>query len=489
MKPVVAWIRASLLATIVLATGTATAMDGGPNTGGKTCTDSNDCTQSAGHCHPTRHECVECLSARNCSTGLVCTPEGVCTECGSDADCPMNSPYCAAGSCIECRTDANCGSEGVVCAGGVCGSCGDGICHRSELIFDSIDFREVTGCPEDCASQCPTLTLNVNEVRTVSLTRNLFQFNCTGLSDLNDIAVAFTAPKGFYYLLRMTPDVSGAFMSLSERSDCLGEDRGCSYGDLTSHLFIGTAGQSQMFVIESQTARSVELEITEYGPICDNAPGEPVPEGCEITEPPADAGKPPEEQTVECLSHANDRGDPTCAGVTCACTECPRVYDSCGEAEGCTDVVQCMHDKGCIGVDCYTSGACRRLVDSQGGVSGPAFRAATALQACTLSHLCTLPCAEADAGATSPPDAGPLCTPGRRVACSCEGGASGTRRCNESGASFTECVCSSPEVPEPASCDCNLGRRASSGGVALLLFGLIAGLAVRRGGHASRRYR
>jgi hypothetical protein len=264
-------------------------------------------------------------------------------------------------------------------------------------------------------------------------------------------------------------------------TECGGAIMGC-YGSNGSALFSFTAGESALFAIESPTARDFELQMVEYEPVCFEG-------DCGPVEP--DGGQPTEAQTAECLADAGKRGDPICAGVTCACTECPRAYDACGEAEGCTDVVQCMHDKSCIGVDCYTSGACRRLVDVQGGVSGPAFRTATALQACTLSHLCALPCSDeqADAGEASPPDAGPLCVPGRRVACACEGGASGTRRCNESGTTFAECVCAPPEVPEPASCDCSVGRRASPGGVALLLFGLTAGLAGLRRGHASRRYR
>jgi hypothetical protein len=480
MKPVVAQIGAGWLAAVLLFAGGASARDGGPEAGttgdaGKSCASSDDCTRPAVHCHPARHECVECLSNRNCGFGLVCdVASGVCAGCASDGDCPVETPYCASGACVECRTDANCGNQGVVCSGGVCGSCGDGICHLGERLADRSGFNEIGGCPEDCASLCPTLTLELNEVRTVAPTRNLFELYCGDAIRTNDFTVTFTAPKEFNYRLKLRADEDDPSLTISPLTDCREANSGCALGEglqRDGYEFEMIAGETVTFLIES-TVHEFEVQIVEEGPIG----------------PERDAGGPTEEETAECLANAAKRGDPTCGGVSCACGACPRAYDTCGEAEGCGDVVQCMHDKSCIGVDCYTTGACRRLIDTRGGVSGPAFRAATALQACTLSHLCTLPCAVADAGEALPPDAGPLCAPGRRVACSCEGG-TGTKRCNESGTSFSECVCSPREVPEPASCDCRVGRRASFGELALLLSGLVVGLAGLRNGHASRRRR
>ena len=489
MKLVYRFARAATALALIAGTAKG-APDAGPLDGGRSCNTSSDCGRPTVHCHPARHECVECLTDRNCAGGLVCDENaGVCAPCGTDADCSPDLPYCSAGACIMCRTDANCG-PGVACVDGTCGSCGDGVCHRSERLFDRPFVGESKACPEDCASQCPDQEMALDETRTFRLTRDLISMNCGFQNEsMNDVTVTFTAPKESLYNLVVRPDVADAFVGISSFASC-GDDQGggcfSSTGRPVSYVFYVEEGQSVVLVVESTTAQSLEVTLKEFAPICDTPDCSPIE--------PVDSGKPNTEQTAQCLAGATDRGDPSCAGVTCACTECPGAYDDCGTEAGCAEVLECMQENRCTGVDCYTTGVCRRAIDARGGVSGEAFRAAAALQSCALSHLCALPCDLADASAPPPPppDPGALCAPGRRVACECSDGKSGVKRCSDGGDGFGECDCSPPPpAPQESSCDCNVGRRTGPGAAGAVMLGLAAALAGLRGRsrHASRRRR
>ena len=135
-----------------------------------------------------------------------------------------------------------------------------------------------------------------------------------------------------------------------------------------------------------------------------------------------------------------------------------------------------MAEKGCVGADCYNSGSCRGVIDSYGGISGPAFRAGAGLQSCALTFACRLPCGVDDAAAPPPPadggmDAGRLCEPGREVVCTCDG-AAGTKVCAPTGMEFSACVCSEADASdggavttraEGGGCGCRIGAESARG--------------------------
>jgi MYXO-CTERM domain-containing protein len=145
-----------------------------------------------------------------------------------------------------------------------------------------------------------------------------------------------------------------------------------------------------------------------------------------------------------------------------------------------------MDSKKCVGADCYSSGACRPVIDTYQGVSGPAFRAASGLQSCALTFDCTLPCPGSvpDAGA-SPDSGGRLCAPGREVACGCDGGSDGTKKCDVSGDEFGSCICgaeagTAAEKRDDGSCGCRLGGPSRAGGTALFAAALALFFAARQ---------
>jgi hypothetical protein len=185
------------------------------------------------------------------------------------------------------------------------------------------------------------------------------------------------------------------------------------------------------------------------------------------------------------MDNARARHDDICAGTECACAHCPQDYDDCNVIPGCDTVVGCMTQKGCTGADCYISGACRTTIDTYGGLSGPAFRAASGLQSCSLSLHCDLPCKGADAGqgsADASADAGRACAPERKVECPCEGGVTGTKQCLADGSGFKPCVCEDPP-PTPVSsggCNCRVGPRNAPGSAALFVLAAAIALSSSR---------
>jgi MYXO-CTERM domain-containing protein len=254
-------------------------------------------------------------------------------------------------------------------------------------------------------------------------------------------------------------------------------------------------GQSMVFVLDTDDTEpgTFVLNILDHcdasDEYCDSfGPSEPPVGGPDGG---VDSGEP---EQLECMANALARGDTLCAGVECACMHCAQDYDDCGVVPGCAAVRECMLEKACIGTDCYNSGACRAPIDSYGGVSGPAFRAASGLQSCALSFDCALPCG-GDAGGPpgGGPDAGQLCEPGRTVACECDGG-SGERVCNDEGSAYAPCSCNLDENDgldgdgsDDDGCGCRVGRSASSSAAWSLGVALLGFSALRRTRRAARK--
>jgi hypothetical protein len=439
---------------------------------GGTCAASSECAAPRPHCHSTLHTCVECVGDRNCASGKVCKlDEGVCTQCRSDADCSAVRPYCASarGECVECLTTTNCGDSGIACQDGKCGSCGDGICGPREVLFKySFDPRADDGhtpCPMDCVSLCSPIDVGsgtgVFTASTAGL-RNLTYGVCTPTGLGADAFFKWKAPQDGLY----TFTGRNASVTLLE-GGCTGYPQGC--GLAGEGMLASVKEGDEVFVAleaEGTPPATFELEIAVAPtPGCDGS-------ACM----PPDAGNGGAER---CLDNARDRGDPMCSGVECACNHCPGDYDDCKVIPGCRQITECLREKDCIGAECYNSGACRSVIDSYGGLSGPAFRAGSGLQSCALSFDCELPCeGEVDAGLPPPPDAGQLCTPNGTVVCTC-GDRAGTKKCASDGMAFSACNCAAaPSGDEDDGCGCRFAGAAGSG--SLVAFGLAVAVAVSR---------
>jgi hypothetical protein len=458
------------------------------------CTTSATCAFPTPYCSPALHACVQCTSDRNCDGGLVCDiAHGVCRTCNGDADCSSARPYCdlAAGACIECVTDANC-SSGEKCAGGKCGSCGDGICGRSELIGGTFFAPDHTYdfCPEDCTQLCPQHDLKSALGRGLVSgdfvrERTLFPPLCGPLGDsAPNVVIGWQAPHdGDFFML-----ASGTPLSVSEwTGDCRPGGNGVSCGASDSGAqFSFKKGDTVTFVLTPivQPWGAYSFGITDQNPACEGGI-------C----PPSDTGNPPGGSVSDaaaasaaaalCLDNARMRHDDMCSGVECACAHCPQDYDDCHVVPGCGAITDCMTEKHCVGADCYISGQCRGVVDTYGGLSGPAFRAASGLQSCSLSLDCGLPCSDGGSGAKPTEDAGvldagPACAAGRIVECPCEGGVTGTKQCLPDGSGFKACVCGEPPLTPIASegCKCRMGTSSShegdaAGALAVLALGLL----------------
>lgn len=479
--------------------GNAGAVEGGVD-GGRSCADSSSCAPPTPYCDPTNHVCIECLSDRNCPSGEVCNATlGTCVRCLSDADCPASTPYCSAtaGKCVECVTSANCGSIGLVCQGGQCGWCGDGICGPKEIVYDwdltwgALLTPGAELCPEDCASQCPTRDLGSmigSALATVSAAglRNLFVGNACGMGTSTGPEATFSwkAPHdGTYYF--STYGSTSAVMSTFQlvAGVCTsGTLSGCSspmsdpYSALASDL---KAGDSVLMVLELSAPSDGDLVVN----VWDRPPG------CDSSTCGASGSSAPDsgfggESPALCLENARARGA-VCAGTECACNHCPQDYDDCAIIPGCAAIQSCMDAHHCAGADCYLSGQCRSTIDSYGGVSSAAFRAASGLQSCELTFGCQLPCVDAgapDAGPSS--DGGHLCIRGQTIPCDCDGGPPGMKTCSADGNALDACACGS-KAADSGGCGCRF-TTADSGNHASFLGLVFAGaLGARR---ARRRY-
>jgi MYXO-CTERM domain-containing protein len=268
--------------------------------------------------------------------------------------------------------------------------------------------------------------------------------------------------------------------------DCteMGASTQCSVtnpGEYTTFNFMDTKPVTIVIRPATNITGSYSLDITDVDPTCDS--GDCAPIG-PVT-PPAHDGGVTSAAAALCLANARARNDEICAGTECACSHCPQDYDDCGVIPGCNDIRACMTDRGCIGADCYISGQCRKVIDTNGSIGGPAFRAASGLQSCVLSLGCGLPCSRggaADAGDSGAVDAGLACTPRRPVSCPCEGGVSGTKVCKADGSGFGQCVCDEPPLTpiNPGGCECSVGGRGAPAGAAFAVLGAAALLSSRR---------
>lgn len=87
----------------------------------------------------------------------------------------------------------------------------------------------------------------------------------------------------------------------------------------------------------------------------------------------------------ECLSLALD------ACENCLCTECFEQFSQCRAEDGCAAIYQCISDANCIGLDCYTTGVCREVVEANGGIYGQAALDALAVFGCAEQAACLCP--------------------------------------------------------------------------------------------------
>lgn len=490
----------SLIAVIAFWTGQAHAMDAGVDAaveaggdGGQSCADSSSCAPPTPYCDPTRHVCVECLSYRNCPGGEVCEVSlGTCVGCRSDADCPVSTPYCSvvAGKCVECITSANCGSIGLVCQDSHCGWCGDGICGPREILadldllfggFGSGTSSDAVVCPGDCAGQCPTRDLGSalgSALATVNVAglRNLYVGGC-GMNAGPDASFAWKAPHDGTYYFSAFGSTTMVNVQIGTGDCTQNLPSGCSAGaeraPYVSNLSLN-AGDPVFMVFDTDAPSDGDFVVS----IWDRAPPPPGCDSSTCGSPEFDGG-PLIDPTASCLDNARARGE-VCAGTDCACNHCPQDYDACAVIPGCAAIQSCMGAHQCIGADCYLSGQCRSTIDSYGGVSAPAFQAASGLQSCELTFVCPLPCADGgsfDAGSSS--DAGRLCMPGRTVTCNCGGGKSGTKTCAADGNDFGACTCGAKPMAS-GGCNCQFAAARSENHAGLLGLAMAAGLGACR---------
>ncbi|HVU04204.1 MAG TPA: hypothetical protein VHE30_20745 [Polyangiaceae bacterium] len=473
----------------------AFAADAGSDSGSE-CRDSRDCAPPSPYCRDGR--CIECLSGRNCASGVCDVAAGACRECLSDADCGAGKPYCdvAHGTCVECVSTENCREFGVACLNGACGACGDGVCSKKEAIYVEESYgpfgpisstSEKIACPADCASVCPTshggTGLGEWTVPTAGLP-DLFSFGCAN-PDGPDVSFVWKAEKAGNYNFEgilQGPDAGSSAQTwtaiMPMAGGCSGSGNGCASGGAFQVQV--AAGDEVVLVLDlgAATAPNVTLRVTDAPP-CSGlfcSPGGGGGGG--------DGGSHGSKDT--CLSRASERGDEMCGGVECACEHCAQDYDDAAVVPGAGEIRACMAEKGCVGADCYNSGACRRAIDTNGGVSGAAFRAAAGLQSCALTYRCDVPCpreggvhGSSDGGV---PDAGRLCAPGRVVTCTCEDGAVGDKTCDASGSAFGACSCGAEPAKPKASggCSCDVARSGSPGGTGVASASLALCVMLRR---------
>jgi MYXO-CTERM domain-containing protein len=475
------------------ADGGATAGDAAPD-GGLSCLDSGDCVSPLPHCDPDAHVCVECLGHANCASG-ICDPQTrACAQCLTDGDCPPATPYCddERNACVECKTDKNCAHIGVACVAGACGSCGDGICSAREgfvpLVWGPNGMQQPEGfvsCPADCESSCPTVDLGASlgeALATAAFGRDLHYSFCSEGAATPDVSFLWEAPaEGAYRVdvagLTGTSWVTQLFL-YDATSTCVGDYGGCLPAEFLPFTFYAAAGGKLLFVVDTTEPSAGPVAISIHA---------------EDVQAPPD-GNVDDVVTVQCLDNAAARGETICdEGTRCACEHCPRDYDDCAVIPGCRQVRACMLEKGCVGSECYNSGACRGIIDSHQGISGPAFRASSGLQSCALTFGCALPC---DADARGDAGRGQLCAPGREVACTCDDAASGTQVCAPDGSGFGPCACQSgtdamadaaerPRASADASCGCRVGGPGAPSASMLAALALGASSVLRRRG--SRR--
>jgi len=417
------WLALAL--ALALHGAEARAGDAGSEDAGAACDATSQCVPAHHpYCHPELNVCVECVGDVNCS-GKVCDrARGRCSECVLDGDCAGESPYCdrERGVCVQCLSDGNCAGHGSAprcdtvsgrcaqcvgsadCAAGqecrqnVCTRCGDGVCQPDELLIGDPARPESIGrqCFDDCKAECPSQDLG-SEVGTFHAENTVNRWEvaaCSGGDSGPDASFRWTAPRdGKFSIDSFSSTVLSVTFAIvkGDCQDALGGTSPTCEVDQSVTSIDAAKGESFVFVLNSNdpTPGTLALRIQEVVPPCND------PSCMRL---PGDAGT----LVTRCLDNAGRRGEPVCAAAECACRSCPNDYDDCAVVPNCRALFDCMKNSGCKGMDCYTTGACRDLIDSLGGSSGPAFAAARRLQACDGFFSCALPCApvasDADAG-------------------------------------------------------------------------------------------
>jgi MYXO-CTERM domain-containing protein len=316
--------------------------------------------------------------------------------------------------------------------------------------------------------------------------RAVFPPTCGPLDSAPNVVLAWQAPHDgdFFATTAGTPA-----SVTSWNGGCASDISGFSCGTTEDGLaFSFKEGDAVTFVLTPTVEPwgAYSFGITDQNPACEGGICPPSDTGNPPGGPVSDAAAASAAEAL-CLDNAHARHDDMCAGVQCACAHCPQDYDDCHVVPGCGAITDCMTEKHCVGADCYISGQCRSTVDTYGGLSGPAFRAASGLQSCSLSVGCGLPCA--DGGYAAKPatdagvlDAGPVCAAGRTVECPCEGGVTGTKQCLPDGSGFRACVCGEPPLTPISSegCKCRVGAATSQGGGAAGALAMLALALLRR---------
>ena len=86
-------------------------------------------------------------------------------------------------------------------------------------------------------------------------------------------------------------------------------------------------------------------------------------------------------------AHWNDAMDLPCG--ECLCSECFDALSTCLEDRGCTAIIQCAAQMGCLGLDCLDP--CSAVIDEYGGPGSPSAIDALTLSLCA-ENKCQLEC-------------------------------------------------------------------------------------------------
>jgi len=181
-------------------------------------------------------------------------------------------------------------------------------------------------------------------------------------SGLRDVYQSFCGGSGMDAFVEWKAPKTGDFRFSSPGSTLSIIDGGCGFDSGMSCgpdgiFFSANEGGAVLVIVEAGagfTGPAIELTVEEV-----TAPPQP---GCEGGVCGGDGGQGDRGKAL-CLGNARDRGEAVCAGVECACSHCGQDYDDCAVIPGCAALRECMAEKSCVGAECYTSGACRAVID------------------------------------------------------------------------------------------------------------------------------
>jgi hypothetical protein len=75
----------------------------------------------------------------------------------------------------------------------------------------------------------------------------------------------------------------------------------------------------------------------------------------------------------------------------CHCSACARPWRGCQADQGCAELSACIAASGCKGMQCFTEGPCRVVVNRRGGIGSDSFNLALQLHGCAESSGCSCP--------------------------------------------------------------------------------------------------